>query len=115
MANDYRVINIEDGRPTADVALSRLKSELTRAKAQDVKVVKLIHGYGSSGVGGILRTVVRRELERMKKRGTIKLYVPGESFEIFNADTIKILDNCRSVKDDRDLGRYNNGITMVLL
>jgi hypothetical protein len=109
------VINIEEGRPTADVAIKRLKSELTRAKAQNVKVVKLIHGYGSSGVGGILKTVVRRELERMKKRGTIKLYVPGENFEIFNADTIRILDSSRAIRNDRDLGRYNNGITMVLL
>jgi hypothetical protein len=113
--NDYSVINIEEGRPTADVAIKRLKSELTRAKAQNVKVVKLIHGYGSSGVGGILKTVVRRELERMKKRGTIKLYVPGENFEIFNADTIRILDSSRAIRNDRDLGRYNNGITMVLL
>jgi hypothetical protein len=115
VANDYTVINIEEGRPTADVALSRLKSELVRARAQNIKVVKLIHGYGSSGVGGILKTVVRRELERMKKRGTIKLYVPGESFEIFNADTIKILDSSKSIRNDRDLGRFNNGITMVLL
>lgn len=115
MASDYTVINIEEGRPTADVAINRLKSELVRAKTQNVKVVKLIHGYGSSGVGGILKTVVRRELERMKKRGVIKLYVPGEKFEIFNADAIKILDSSKSVKNDRDLGRYNNGITMVLL
>lgn len=115
MANDFAVINIEEGRPTADVAIKRLKSELVRVKAQNVKVVKLIHGYGSSGVGGILKTVVRRELEQMKKRGTIKLYVPGESFEIFNIDTIKILDSSSSMKNDRDLGRYNSGITMVLL
>jgi len=115
MANDYRIINLEDGRPTADIAINIMKSELTRVKAQNVKVVKLIHGYGSSGVGGVLRTVIRRELERMKKRGLIKTFVPGENFEIFNSDTIKILDSCRSVKDDRDLGRFNNGITMVLL
>lgn len=115
MSQDLMTVNLEEGRPTADVALQRLKFEMARAKAQRAKAMKLIHGYGSSGVGGVLRVAVRRELERMKNRGAIKLYVPGESFEIFSFDTIKMLDNCSSLRSDRDLGRYNNGITMVLL
>ncbi len=115
MAQDYITINLEEGRPTADIALRRLSSEIVRAKAQRTKVVKLIHGYGSSGVGGVLRVEVRKELDRMKKRGVIKLYVPGENFEIFSSDTIKMLDSCNALRSDRDLGRYNNGITMVLL
>ena len=108
-------INLEEGRPTADVALRRLSAELVRVKAQRAKAVKLIHGYGSSGVGGVLRVEIRKELERMKKRGVIKLYVPGENFEIFSSDTIKMLDNCGALRNDRDLGRFNSGITMVLL
>jgi hypothetical protein len=112
---DFTIINLEEGRPTRDMALRRLAFEINRAKAQRIKAVKLIHGYGSSGVGGVLRVAVRKELESMKKRGKIKLYVPGEEFEIFSADTIKILDQCNSLRNDRDLGRYNNGITMVLL
>jgi hypothetical protein len=112
---EYVTINLEDGRPTKDVALRRLSAEIFRYKAHRVKALKLIHGYGSSGVGGILRVAVRKELDRMKSRGVIKLYVPGENFEIFSADTIKMLDSCDALRNDRDLGRYNNGITMVLL
>ena len=112
---DMITINLEDGRPTRDIAIKRLSSEIVRARAQRVKVVKLIHGYGSSGTGGVLRVAVRKELERMKRRGAIKLYVPGENFEIFSSDTIKLLDSCDALRNDRDLGRYNNGITMVLL
>lgn len=115
MTSNLYTINIEEGRPTADVAIKRLASEIVRVKAQGAKVVKIIHGYGSSGVGGVLKGVVRRELERMKKRGVIKLYVPGENFEIFNADAIKLLDNCSALRTDRDLGRYNSGITMALM
>lgn len=115
MASDYITINLEEGRPTADVALKRLMAEYYRARAGGVKVIKLIHGYGSSGVGGVLRLAVRKELERLQKKGMIRLFVPGEQFEIFSSDTIKLLDNCGSLRSDRDLGRYNNGITMVLM
>lgn len=115
MAQEIVTINLEEGRPTADIALKRLSSELTRAKAHGIKAAKLIHGYGSSGTGGVLRVAVRKELERMKRREMIKLYVPGESFEIFSSETLKLLDACTSLRNDRDLGRYNNGITMVLL
>lgn len=112
---DLVVVNLEDGRPTRDMAIRRLVFELNRARAGHAKAVKLIHGYGSSGTGGVLRVAVRKELERMKRRGTIKLYVPGENFEIFSPDTIKMLDSCNALRYDRDLGRYNNGITLVLL
>ncbi len=115
MAREIDTINLEEGRPSADFALKRLSSELVRARAHQVKVVKLIHGYGSSGTGGVLRIAVRKELERMKNRGTIKLYVPGENFEIFSADTLKMLEACTPLRNDRDLGRFNNGITLVLL
>lgn len=115
MAQEYVTINLEEGRPTADIALRRLKDELVRIKAQRAKAVKLIHGYGSSGTGGVIRGAVRKELERMKNRGAIKLYVPGESFEIFSLDTIRMLDACGALRSDKDLGRFNNGITMVLL
>lgn len=115
MTIDFITVNLEEGRPTAAVALKRLFGEIHRAKAQRVKVIKLIHGYGSSGVGGVLRIAVRTELERLKKKGLVKIYVPGESFEIFSIDTIKMLDACEILRSDRDLGRFNSGITMVLL
>ncbi|MCX7773593.1 MAG: Smr/MutS family protein [Clostridia bacterium] len=115
MPQDYVTVNLEEGRPTVDIALRRLSSELVRLRAQRVKAVKLIHGYGSSGVGGALRVGVRQHLEHLKKKGAIKLYVPGEKFEIFSIDTIKMLDQCESLRSDRDLGRYNNGVTLVLL
>lgn len=115
MPANFITVNLEEGRPTVDVALRRLFGEITRAKASRVKAVKLIHGYGSSGTGGALRVAVRTELERLKKKGMIKLFVPGENFEIFNLDAIKMLDSCNELRSDRDLGRFNNGITMVLL
>lgn len=115
MIRDYITVNLEEGRPTAEVALKRLFSEIHRARAERVKVIKLIHGYGSSGTGGVLRIAVRKELERLIKKGLVQFFVPGENFEIFSTDTIKMLDTCEKLRSDRDLGRFNSGITMVLL
>ncbi len=54
-----REINLEWDYPTADEALRRLKGELQAAKAMRAPVLKVIHGYGSSGKGGRIRTVCR--------------------------------------------------------
>lgn len=115
MINDYITVNLEEGHPISEVALKRLFGEIHRARAQRVKVIKLIHGYGSSGTGGVIRIAVRKELERLKKKGLVRIFVPGENFEIFSTDTIKMLDECEKLRNDRDLGRFNSGITMVLL
>ena len=44
-----RELNLELGRPTADEALRRLEAELEAARHMNTPLLKLIHGYGSSG------------------------------------------------------------------
>ena len=50
----HRIVNIERGRPLVDTALKQMENELARARTDRVRVVTLIHGYGSSGKGGTL-------------------------------------------------------------
>ncbi len=115
MVRKFITVNIELGLPTVDVALRRLSGELATARAHRVVVVKLIHGYGSSGTGGRIRVAIQMELERLKNKGAIKCWLPGEKWEIFTPDAIRFLDSCEELRSDRDLGRHNNGISMVLL
>ena len=115
VVKEFITVNIEAGMPTVDVALRRLSGELATARAHRVLVVKLIHGYGSTGTGGRIRTAIQKELERLKIKGAIRLWLPGENWEIFNRDAITFLDLCNELRADRDLGRHNNGISMVLL
>lgn len=115
MKSDFLTVNLEMGMPTVDHALGRMRVELSAARSLRVKVVKFIHGYGSTGTGGRIRTAVRAELESMKRAGMIRTFVPGEQWEIFNMETIRILDQCGTLRSDRDLGRFNNGVTLVLL
>ena len=60
MAASILTINLEQGMPTVEQAKQRLIAELGRARASGTKAVKLIHGYGSSGVGGKLRIGIRQ-------------------------------------------------------
>lgn len=110
-----RVINLEENRPTVEEMNRRLAIELRSAKQSRVTVLKLIHGYGSSGVGGKLRGAVRVALEHAKKRGEVKEFVQGDEFRISNEVTWAMLKLYPELKQDRDLGRGNRGITIVFL
>ena len=71
MQEQVREINLEIGRPAAAQALERMRMELRLSKKRGYTAVKLIHGFGSSGTGGKIRTAVRRELAAMQQRGEI--------------------------------------------
>jgi hypothetical protein len=115
MPVNVRVINLEENRPSVDEMNRRLAMELRNARHARVKVLKLIHGYGSTGVGGKLRGAVRAMLEHAKKRGEIRDFVQGDDFRISNEVTWAMLKLHPELKQDRDLGRENRGITVLLL
>ena len=75
-----RTINVEAGRPTVEVGLDKLERELASAMQARVSVVRVIHGYGSTGKGGRLRDECRAFLRRMLKAGQIKAFVPGDDY-----------------------------------
>jgi hypothetical protein len=109
------IANLEASLPAANEALLRLNFEFTRARQAGAQVVKLIHGYGSSGVGGVLREVVQAELRRMAADNQVRAFVAGEDWRTSNEVAWKIQKLVPELKQDRDWGRGNKGITIVLL
>ena len=109
------LINLELGMPTADAALKMLSQAIRTAKSGGCTVVKVIHGYGSSGRGGAIRSAVAKELTARKLAGTIKDWVRGEDFSPFDPASRRILDACPEISSDRDFARANHGITVILL
>lgn len=109
-----RELNLELGRPTADEALRRLEAELVAAGHLKTPVIKLIHGYGSSGKGGRIRTACRKELAQWKEEGRVADYIPGERFTIFDEATRRAFARCDALRRDSDLERENRGITIVV-
>lgn len=110
-----REVNLELGRPFVEQAIKRLSFELHQSRRMGFHAVKFIHGYGSSGTGGRIRTEVRKYLTRLKTSGEIQDFIPGECFSIFEEPTRRAFARCDALRQDRDLERYNNGVTFVLL
>jgi hypothetical protein len=110
-----RVINLEHDRPRVDEALARLAAALRAAKEEGAAAMKVIHGYGSTGVGGGIKKGVLAALARRRKEATIRAYVAGENWRISDEIAWEILKKCPALKSDSDLGRGNRGITIVLL
>ncbi len=111
----YRTVNLEQGMPTAAQAVPLLEQALRSAKAYRCPVIKIIHGYGSSGRGGVLRTRLRQELAAKRAAGQIKEFVPGEDFSPFSAAARTALAAEPSLSKDSDYTRCNHGITIVVL
>lgn len=110
-----KIINLEDGRPKVEEARLRMQRELQVAREQGYAAVKLIHGYGSSGVGGSLRIELQKELQRLAGAGGVRSFVTGEDWRISDEKTWELLRRYPEWKQDSDLGKANKGISIVLL
>ena len=82
MAISMKELNLEQGMPTVDTALRWLEAELHAARKMGRPGLKLIHGYGSSGTGGKIRTACRKYLRREAEAGRVRLVIRGEDFSI---------------------------------
>ena len=110
-----QIANLEEGYPTVNQGLLRMEKALNQARAQGVTLLKLIHGYGSTGTGGRLREEAQKVLARQQRGGTIKAFIPGENFRTSDEITWELLKKWPELKQDRDLSRNNKGITLVVL
>jgi hypothetical protein len=109
------VVNLEEGMPTTEGVRVRLAEELRRAHQQRLPAIKLIHGYGSSGIGGALREAVLGTLGWAKTQREIREFIVGEDWSISNDPSWRLLQQHRGLRTDSDLGRRNRGITIVIL
>lgn len=101
--------------PTVALALSLLGDALRIARRERYAAVKIIHGYGSSGEGGAIRTAIQAELMQRVRNGEIRAFIAGEDWRISDERSWALLQADRGLKLDSDLGRGNKGISLVVL
>jgi hypothetical protein len=101
--------------PSVQEALNRLDREIALARQQKHSLLKVIHGYGSSGAGGDIRIAVQRRLCDWAEAGQIRGCIFGEHWSKSDDATWRLLQAKSDLKSDLDLGRRNQGITVVLL
>ena len=115
MASSIREVNIKYDMPVVDVAIKRIEVQIRGGRSSGVAALKIIHGYGSTGTGGKIRSAARQYLASQKDLKLIRDYIAGEDFSIFNDATRRAFTLCEELRSDRDLDQYNNGMTIVIL
>jgi hypothetical protein len=110
-----RTINLESGLPSLEEARRYLLAQMQAARNQGVRVLKVIHGYGSSGTGGVLCAGIRKSLRLRVKEGKALIVIPGERFSSDAVETRELLKKHPTLRRDPDLNRANPGVTIVEL
>jgi len=110
-----RTFNVEADLPTLEEARRQVIDETRRARREGVRVLKVIHGYGSSGKGGKLCVGLRKSFALRKKEGVIKDCIPGEDFSIFNPTVLSLFEVVPELRGDPDLNATNEGVTLLWL
>ncbi len=113
MARKVEIVNMEAGYPTAEEARKRLATEIDVARKKGVGLLKIVHGYGSTGKGGTLRKSLRTMLLRMQQEGKIGRVIFGEAWDLFDEPSRNLIERYPLIRGDRDIGRSNAGITIV--
>jgi hypothetical protein len=101
--------------PSVQEALQRLEREIALARQGKVALLKIVHGYGSSGVGGDIRISVQKRLHELAEGGQIRGCIFGENWSKSDDAAWRLLQAQSALKSDPDLGRRNLGITIVML
>jgi hypothetical protein len=111
-----RTLDIESGLPTVDEALRRLEIQLERARAGGVRLVRVIHGWGSStGGGGRIRAACRRWLAARRDDGRIRAVLCGDHYTPTAPEGRDLQRRYPALRSSERTDRCNPGITFVEL
>jgi Smr domain len=110
-----KTVILKEGMPSVEQARARLQTELAAARKSGVKILKVIHGYGSSGVGGDLRIALQSTLRQMSEKHEISDCIYGENWRRSDERSWDLLKRMPELKADSDLGKGNKGMTIIIL
>ena len=90
-------------------------TELMAARKQKIKVIKIIHGYGSTGTGGAIKIALLNRLIVLKDELLIKTFITGEQHNEFAGGRNYLLNKYPELKSTWVEDRGNPGITFIEL
>ena len=109
----YTEINIKEGMPAVADAIKFLQDSVCRYKKDKYECMLIIHGYGSTGKGGVICEKARQWLKAKERGGMIKEVIYGENFDMFNFNALALKNKYPEL--EKLLGVCNNGVTVVKL
>lgn len=111
-----RTLSLKFRTHTNEEAVDATQIAIKNALASKQAVVKVVHGYGSEGMGGSNKSFIHSFLEKARNNGSIKDFIPGE--RLSRADLNDLSRRFSGYKNDflqlqRDCG--NQGITLIII
>jgi len=110
------ILNIKKNNPSCNEALALVENEIEiLAFQKEIDVLKIIHGYGSSGIGGEIKNKLKTKLEFLKKQKKILSYCPSEKFCNLWKDYSIFIKKFPELSIDYDIKNQNPGTTLIFL
>ena len=109
-----RTLNIEAGMPTVAEAMQRLQVQLDRARRDGVRLVRIIHGWGSNTGGrGKIRTAARRWLQQQLDDRQIRALILGDHYTHTSPEGRNFQRRHPALRISERTDRENPGICFV--
>ena len=110
---EFTTINLKELILSVEDFEAHLRIIVEQAKQEGVKGVKLVHGYGSHGRGGVVSIELKKLLPTLKRKKIINGYFFGHCWDLSSSDCQRFLARCGEAAMDEDLNKGNPGITVI--
>lgn len=108
-------LDVESEKLTVNEALAKVEIEIERAKLAKQNLIKIIHGYGSSGTGGEIKRAVFILLNTLKKQKKITDFLPCEKFGFTHKNYKNLIKSYPYLLVDGNIKNLNPGATIVVI
>ena len=108
-----KFLNLKEEGFTVEYALAITEIEIESAKREGIVAIKVLHGYGSHGRGGVIAVELKKKLQMWKRAGFIVDYFGGDRWNIFFFFFLRVLELDKSIYNDEDMNKSNPGITII--
>jgi hypothetical protein len=95
-------------------AVERVKVSLANARVDRIRVVLIVHGYGSGGVGGTNKLAIHAYLRAEQLSARIRTFIPGERLTLgVQRDLQRRYAGHRFTQLESHIRSRNEGVTLV--
>ena len=108
-------IDIKSEKQSVAEAMAQFLVEVEAYKKGGFKVMKVIHGYGSHGVGGAIKQEFLKKCKDLKNRKIIEDYTCCDNWIDKNIVKKIAINYCPDLMADAELVHLNPGCSIVIL
>lgn len=106
-------LDIGHGNMTGREATESLARALDDVRAASIPVLVVVHGYGSSGQGGIIRKLVHTTCRDLQSQGAIRVWIPGDYFGASSDLARSLARDYPELKESPHWNASNPGVTLL--